>query len=592
MNVLQHGESRWGVDDFDLPLLSIELSTPQFLQPVHEPQMRLPSLFTPWENRFTASIPVAMSSFDRRPSFERLNILGVSDSSVEPVSWNTTNRAVSSPSATSDHLGKPATERVTLPSIKHASHTPADPNCDHHTETAILRLEERNGSQQHQSGTPWKRLNYDNTWESEGLTQFDQHEEPHVGNRMFPPSAAHDLRPEDPCIHRQSESVTAISAQHYPTALPEGPREGLAMSNGTCPVPISESIIHMPPPPRKRNHKFLVLEDKTVERRVYASAKHEQDAEESQRTRASFSKSSQDTPGSRKLSRGRADYVHSLCGKSFSERSKVKKHHWGNKNDDLKTTTGCWHKHKRPNVSWDDHRSCKSVPRPGPHKSRRARSATEDPKAPVVQAMVPDYRNVAPGYPILQELPHTYTRAVKSPHTLSSFTQDGPMHSSLMQERNVPYHSHGLPRTTLPPSSPFESLLTAVNVAAKTDEPTPKGRNDSVVICELDAQAVAAERTGQYTPAWVYTPGCQDDDYQSRHYVPFPTDNSFGVGSPSTAQYMPFDMGFSQTDNTDYATPNASLTLPTPVYADQYAFMQSDEGDAAEQGFGLHPVHD
>jgi hypothetical protein len=154
MNVLQHRESRWGVDDFDLPLLSIELSTPQFLQPVHEPQMRLPSLFTPWENRFIAPIPVAMSGFDRRPSFERLNILGVSDSSVEPVSWNTTNRAIFSPSATSGHPGKPATDWVTLPSIEHASDTPADPDCDHHTDTATLHLEERDGSQQHQPEQP------------------------------------------------------------------------------------------------------------------------------------------------------------------------------------------------------------------------------------------------------------------------------------------------------------------------------------------------------------------------------------------------------------------------------------------------------
>jgi hypothetical protein len=64
------------------------------------------------------------------------------------------------------------------------------------------------------------------------------------------------------------------------------------------------------------------------------------------------------------------------------------------------------------------------------------------------------------------------------------------------------------------------------------------------------------------------------------------------VDSPPTAQYMPFDMGFSQTDSTDYATPNAFLTLSAPVYASQYAVMQSDEGDAAGQGFGLHLVHD
>lgn len=45
-------------------------------------------------------------------------------------------------------------------------------------------------------------------------------------------------------------------------------------------------------------------------------------------------------------------FVHGLCGKSFNTRHAVKKHHWGSRMDDRETTTGCWAKHKKPDVSW------------------------------------------------------------------------------------------------------------------------------------------------------------------------------------------------------------------------------------------------
>lgn len=45
LEVINHQDARWGPGDFDLPA---EQQIPQFLQPVHEPQMRLPSISTLW----------------------------------------------------------------------------------------------------------------------------------------------------------------------------------------------------------------------------------------------------------------------------------------------------------------------------------------------------------------------------------------------------------------------------------------------------------------------------------------------------------------------------------------------------------------
>jgi hypothetical protein len=48
MNVLFHGEADWGVGDFDFSGPDAQSCPPQFLQPVHQPQMRLPSISSSW----------------------------------------------------------------------------------------------------------------------------------------------------------------------------------------------------------------------------------------------------------------------------------------------------------------------------------------------------------------------------------------------------------------------------------------------------------------------------------------------------------------------------------------------------------------
>jgi hypothetical protein len=42
------------------------------------------------------------------------------------------------------------------------------------------------------------------------------------------------------------------------------------------------------------------------------------------------------------------DFIHALCGKSFSDRHAVKKHHWGTKPDEKKKLNGCWYKMGQP----------------------------------------------------------------------------------------------------------------------------------------------------------------------------------------------------------------------------------------------------
>ncbi|KAF2706357.1 hypothetical protein K504DRAFT_493488 [Pleomassaria siparia CBS 279.74] len=176
-------------------------------------------------------------------------------------------------------------------------------------------------------------------------------------------------------------------------------------------------------------------------------------------------------------------FVHSICGKSYSSRYNVKKHHWGTVVDDLDTVTGCWAKNGKPDVQWDEHPTCRDQrsARSRSTKTHKLETAHPEFKAPVAPAMVPE--NTLAGFPILSETPQTVAETLKrSPSVLKS-----------PQMEIIPYHT-----SRLPIRSGIDTLLMAVNVAVKIDAPTPQGRNDSVV-SHLDAQA-AVDEERQYRP--------------------------------------------------------------------------------------------
>lgn len=175
-------------------------------------------------------------------------------------------------------------------------------------------------------------------------------------------------------------------------------------------------------------------------------------------------------------------YVHSLCGKGFSTLTGVKKHHWGKKANDLATTTGCWAKHNKPDVAWDDHPSCKggrstsvvAKTAPPTRKQRQTKHSLSQSTSPS-PIDVPQFQ-LLPGFPILDDLPRTVAKAVHAGNAPGSSTQE---------------MMHQTPRFAS--RSGFDSLLTAVNVVSQIDAPKPKGRADSIAQ-NLDAQVAAAEQ--------------------------------------------------------------------------------------------------
>ncbi|KAJ4381885.1 hypothetical protein N0V86_003253 [Didymella sp. IMI 355093] len=183
-------------------------------------------------------------------------------------------------------------------------------------------------------------------------------------------------------------------------------------------------------------------------------------------------------------------FVHTICGKGFSTLSGVKKHHWGKKVNDLATTTGCWAKHKKPNVAWDEHASCKdgrstsvvieSLP-PRTKQNQTKASTSQFTNASTYE--VPHFQPL-PGFPTLEDLPRTVAETVHAGNAPTSYSQEPEM-----------------PIQTPEPAirGSFDSLLTAVNVLSQIDSPKPKGRADSIAL-NLDAQVAAAEQHHPFIP--------------------------------------------------------------------------------------------
>lgn len=250
---------------------------------------------------------------------------------------------------------------------------------------------------------------------------------------------------------------------------------------------------------------------------------------------------------------GSGPYIHSLCGKGFSSRSKVKKHHWGYVLGDPETTTGCWAKHGKPDVSWNEHPTCKEgaiVPKQPANKTPRARSkrGSLQQKAPMAPSMIP----------ALQDPPQAVASVSDLPEGYQNFPQDTGL-----------YHSHRLPNR-----SSFDSLLTAVNVASQIDAPRPQGRIDSAVSL-LDAQAAAAERNRQYITDWQNASGDQEEEAFAHGYQhPFTT-RGLGARYSLGGYHVPLEVALPSYSGAWSLTPS----MPSPTeenWVDDRAFTFDD----------------
>ncbi|UPX15214.1 uncharacterized protein EKO05_0005671 [Ascochyta rabiei] len=438
MDILLHPEAKWTPGDFHLPneqqMRPILEPTPQFLQPTHQLQMRLPSFSSRW---------FPLPQVDRTAS---LGMFGV---------CNGHSNGDSPP---------------TLPVLAHSQlpETVSNLWTDHSVEamhTIIGHDEVMPPPIRTAFRNPWEDSSYNEDWANDGLnfladvTYIDEHYTENMKSPlMHLQEAEFSFKPsyskQEPPQHLHSPWLTydllPPPTDHYLSrSVPEEQHTG---NNHVPPTSVSVS-----PPSAQKTEEYT-----------------EEFGEDIMRDR------SQSLGG---------PFIHALCGKGFAAPSRVKKHHWGKKHNNLATTTGCWAKHKKPDVAWDDHPSCQDGRSTSETTklvalsfSRRIRSKAAIPEPKTPAALDTSQQNTIPGFPTLDYLPHTVARALN--------TGTATVHSP--QELEPGCHAQISPRSS------FDGPLTVVNVVSQIDAPQPQSRTNSIAL-HLDAQVAATERHAQHT---------------------------------------------------------------------------------------------
>ncbi|KAF1930009.1 uncharacterized protein M421DRAFT_383074 [Didymella exigua CBS 183.55] len=508
MDILMHPAARWGPGDFDLPTqhsTQVQLETaPQYLQPAHELRMRLPS-FSSWFTLPHNDQSASLMMFNDQNGFGGQQSLASSPSPPIPPPFK-------------------------LPDLPTRLWTDID------TDSAYtnLHVDEFLASPVPSFRNPWGNSNRADNWMSDDIG--------------FPPNNTNiggnfDIQgPSTLPFHDQLQAPLPHPHHAESYTMPTSPQQETSHSlytshptRDTIPSPIEQDTfytvkleehtadLHAPPTPTSwLPPNALRTEDVAEIAEVYPA-----------------------TTVDRSQSLG-GPYIHILCGKGFSTLTGAKKHHWGKKVNDLATTTGCWAKHKKPGVAWDDHPSCKDgrstsvVIKPLPSTMKQSRT-----KASISQSassLANDAPQVQPlsEFPTLEGLPHTVARTVQAENASTSYAQEPKMVDQTHR---------------LASRSSFDSLLTAINVVSQIDAPKPKGRANSIAL-HLDVQVAAAEQRHSFIP---YEP--PTSLFNQTHYGAIAPAAFNTTGSTDEGEFSPHTSG----SHVNYIGEEQPLVLPSDI---------------------------
>lgn len=400
---------------------------------------------------------------------------------------------------------------------------------------------------------------------------------------LISPSHGQYWSPAAPNIlqnHTQSfgTNYPGTSAHHYESHAPqarlqqiEASTSGPSNSGVPATMCVGQIFDKMPSTPDQHRHEVAGNE-------VSEEVKSIQSPEGDSRVSSSHKSMASPAPASQPQSKakekqsqpesGSGPYIHGLCGRGFSSRSRVKKHHWGYKLDDLETTTGCWAKHGKPNVNWNDHASCREGAKIARQVKRPSRTRSR-------QEYVQQQARLAPLAPLTKSTTQDLAGADAHMADMRGGYQDTP-------DMNA-YHSHRLPSR-----SSFDSLLSAVNVASRIDAPQPQEPINSVV-SHLDAQAAAAEYNGQCSSDWPsFSTGHSEEAVTWGHHQPYNT-GEFETSYPLAGYNAPLEVAPPLFEGRHVHT--ASMYSPGNgnLSGDHVATLDNTHGSRAPPGLPLSP---
>ncbi|KAF2651022.1 hypothetical protein K491DRAFT_682513 [Lophiostoma macrostomum CBS 122681] len=517
--IFHHEDADWEFQDFERPGPAYSSPpaqiSPDFLQPQHQPQLPMPPLTSFWQTgSYIQPTPTPSSSINPDLLYPQVQeglldgrFVGGSqtlqqDSNDDGRAYAPLHTEYHSDGHDDMHFAVPENSSPTLlpPFSSFQQHTSPEMNYAEYSDMSYCGhsyAPQVDEAVHEQIGYVLPSFSLKEAWD---IAQFENTQHAHHTTNVY---EQHRVEASDN-VHHEPTPQLMSPQQSSVEATPS------VLSAPVVPLRPQPTFVMEPPKRRpKRKAKRNLKEAERADLKILLSLHGATEA--------------LPIPKGRKPSAGihaKGEYVHSLCGKTFATRHAVKKHHWGNRLYDHETVTGCWAKHNKPPVEWNEHSSCKV----DAHKFRDPhQSDSQTPQshfAAPTASMVPTSPNPLPGFPTLQELPQRVAESLTPPY-------------SYVHDDTMPYYDSQL--RVRGSRESFDTLLTAVNMASSIESPTPQGRNDSVV-SHLDAQVASMELQPQPTAFW--TGGHFDPDSAAfdRKYHGLPQLSPIGLGTAPSEQ--------------------------------------------------------
>lgn len=464
LNVLYHRDAQWGIGDFDLGQTTAQ-SIPQFLQPVHQPQLRLPPISPSWSTDHPSTQTINQTILSDYSGPHMFGRQYRQDSHYEQYGdrmWPPYSHYSSSPisqgyfcSSYSNHLRLPAPDFTSRTRL-HVRPFPESINeISQHNVCSTTQSAEM-------SHTGLNPTHYQESTIGFHESQFEHgHNHRMMNGRASTNQSSQMFQPGHGFGSSRALTPNSSKPNHTLIKTPKA-------------VPVDQAIVTGPVPSKMHGRGASIID-------AFLDGHQPDNSAGSPETRnsAGIAQAPPRKHVDTKAPRWRAEesyrFIHSLCGKAFSSRYGVKKHHWGAKNEDIHTTTGCWAKHKKPKVSWDAHATCREQPVVLSTSRKTGSMAPKQGPDHMLPSLLTGSatHGVISGFPTLQGLPQTVAEAV-TPRVANKSSWEG-IGSNLAKQLRI-----------------------------QTDLGTSIIRSDDDrLVSRPNVQGVIAPRYGHHTPDWL-----------------------------------------------------------------------------------------
>lgn len=387
-DVFNHKDAHWSPGDFQLPeddhptppAASAVHTSPEFLQPQHQPQVRMPSISAPWQpGQYIPRMPTTQASINpvllRTPLAHTVtdrNIPAALHQDIQEAAshgygqygsyggydgyesygayrptytpngysiWNQFAQSVPSSPVAQPPSNRPILRQYESPSLGRA------PNFSPYTAHSYgmeFSSPERAVVEQTQRSLP-----HSDAWEATeagfGWAGAEPHRQPErmhvlVGNQQVQSPDVSNKEPTPQLAHLSS-----------PNATP-------SMLGTPIAIPLGQPSFEMLPPTRRKGKSSAANNLVDDNHDSHEESGLRRDSSVPSTAQPSFVHRPENQLNTKQAKprapRNQGQFIHAICGKGFTTRSAVKKHHWGAKAEDIATTTGCWFKHNKPNTNW------------------------------------------------------------------------------------------------------------------------------------------------------------------------------------------------------------------------------------------------